>query len=59
MVEVALNPHARQSELVFALEPGQDRLMKRYKAAQDALAAAKQQDDRKAIEAAQDTLSRH
>jgi type I restriction enzyme R subunit len=57
VVEVELNPYAKQSELIFALEPVQDRLMKRYKAAQDALKAAKQQDDKKAIEAAQDTLN--
>jgi type I restriction enzyme R subunit len=34
VVAVELNPHAKQSELIAALEPVQDRVMKRYKAAQ-------------------------
>ena len=34
VVAVELNPNAKQSELVAALEPVQDRIMKRYKAAQ-------------------------
>ena len=33
-VEVELNPKAKQSDLVAALEPVADRLLKRYKAAQ-------------------------
>jgi type I restriction enzyme, R subunit len=37
VVAVELNPNAKQSELVSALEPVQDRVMKRYKAAQEAL----------------------
>ena len=40
VVAVELNPSAKQSELVAALEPVQDRLMKRYKAAQAALKPA-------------------
>jgi len=56
-VQVELNPNAKQSELIAALEPVRDRLMKRYKTAQDALKAAKQQNDQKAAEAAQDMLN--
>ena len=36
VVAVELNPSARQSDLVAALEPVQDRLMRRFKAAQQA-----------------------
>jgi len=57
VVQVELNPNAKQSELIAALEPVRDRLMKRYKTAQDALKAAKQQNDQKAAEAAQDMLN--
>ena len=39
VVAVEMNPTAKQSELIAALEPVQDRLMKRYKAAQDSLDA--------------------
>ena len=56
VVAVELNPKAKQSELIHALEPVQDRLMKRYKAAQAALLAAKGKQDNKATKAAQDTL---
>ena len=48
VVAVELNPDAKQSELVAALEPVRDRLMKRYKAAQEALKAAKAKQDDKA-----------
>ena len=57
VVMVELNPSAKQSELVAALEPVQDRIMKRYKAAQSALKTAQEGADGKAIEAAQDELS--
>jgi type I restriction enzyme, R subunit len=57
VVEVELNPHAKQSELVAALEPVQDRLMKRYKAAQAALKAAQTKEDETATKAAQDELN--
>ena len=60
VVEVELNPNAKQSELIYALEPVLDRVMKRYKAAQTALKAAqeKQRDDKdsKATKAARDEL---
>jgi type I restriction enzyme R subunit len=57
VVEVELNPNAKQSELVQALEPVRDRLMKRYKAARDALKAAKEKKDAEAARAAQDELN--
>ncbi len=57
VVAVELNPNAKQSELVAALEPVQDRVMKRYKAAQTALKAAQEKEDGTAIEAAHDELN--
>ena len=56
VVAVELNPHARQSELVAALEPVQDRIMKRYQAAQAALRLALDKRDTKAANSAQDEL---
>jgi len=47
----------KQSELVAAIEPVRDRLMKRYKAAQTALKAAKDKNDEAATKAAQDELN--
>ncbi|MDP1586912.1 MAG: type I restriction endonuclease [Prosthecobacter sp.] len=47
----------KQSELLKALEPVVDRLMKRYKAAQEALKAAKEKNDESATKAAQDELN--
>jgi type I restriction enzyme, R subunit len=47
----------KQSELLKALEPVVDRLMKRYKAAQEALKIAKEKKDENAIKAAQDELN--
>lgn len=57
VVEVALNPDAKQSELVAALDPVVDRIMKRYKAAQTALQIAKDKKDEKAIKTAQEEMS--
>jgi type I restriction enzyme R subunit len=48
---------AKQSELVAAIEPVSDRLMRRYKTAQEALKAAKEKNDESAIKAAQDELN--
>jgi type I restriction enzyme R subunit len=56
VVEVELNPNSKQSDLIKALEPVQDRLMKRYKTAQAALAAAKAKADATATAAAKDEL---
>jgi type I restriction enzyme R subunit len=57
VVEVELNPNAKQSELINALEPVSDRIMKRYKAAQEALNAAKAREDVAATEVAQNELN--
>ena len=57
VVAVELKPDARQGELVAALEPVRDRLMKRYKTAQAALKAAKDKQDEKSAKAAQDELN--
>lgn len=56
VVAVELNPHAEQSDLIAALEPVQDRIMKRYKAAVADHKAAKQAKDNAASKAAQDDL---
>lgn len=56
VVEVELNLNAKQSELVAALEPVQDRIMKRYKAAVAALKATQDKKDGIAVKAAQDEL---
>jgi type I restriction enzyme, R subunit len=48
---------AKQSELVAAIAPVEDRLMKRYKAAQEALKAAKEKNEESGIKAAQDELN--
>ena len=57
VVAVELNPNAKQSELVAALDPVQDRVTKRYKAAQEALNAAKAKQDDVGTNAAQDELN--
>ena len=57
VVAVELKPDAKQSDLVAALEPVRDRLMKRYKVAQEALEAAKTKQDDKAAEDAQNELN--
>ncbi len=56
VVAAELNPQARQSDLVKALEPVVDRLMKRFKAAQAALHAANEQSDAKARQEAKAEL---
>lgn len=53
VVAAELKPNAKQSELVAAIAPVEDRLMKRYKAAQEALKIAKEKQDKAATEAAQ------
>ncbi|OYY74339.1 MAG: type I restriction endonuclease subunit R [Gammaproteobacteria bacterium 28-57-27] len=53
---VEMNPNARQSDLVAALEPVQDRVMKRYKLAQTALSTARVRQNDKAVEDAQNEL---
>ena len=56
VVAVELNPNARQSELIAALEPVQDRMMRRYKTAVAELKAAKEKTDNAATKAVQDEL---
>jgi type I restriction enzyme R subunit len=48
VVAVELNPNAKQGELIAALEPVVDRLLKRYKASQESLLAADAKKDAKA-----------
>ncbi len=57
VVAVDLKPDAKQSELVAALEPVVDRLLKRYKAAQEALKLAREQGSEAGAQAAQDELN--
>ncbi|SFM43448.1 type I restriction endonuclease subunit R [Nitrosomonas communis] len=57
VVEVELNPNAKQSDLAGALEPVVSRLLHRYKAAQEKLKNAKAKDDAKATEVAQNELN--
>lgn len=54
---VELKPDATQGELLKALEPVVDRLMKDYKAAQEALKMAKEKNDEAAAKTAQDELN--
>ena len=56
VVAVELNTNAKQSDLVAAITPVEDRLMKRYKAAQAALKVAKEKEDDAAIKVTQDEL---
>jgi type I restriction enzyme R subunit len=56
VVGVDVRPNAKQSELVAALEPVFDRLMKRYHAAQSAAHAATIAQDDKAREAAREVV---
>ncbi len=55
---VELNPKSKQGDLVKALEPVSDHLTKRFKAARDALQAAKASGDEVGAKAAQTTCSR-
>ena len=57
VVQVELNPKARQSDLAAALEPVVSRLLHRYKAAQERLRTAGAQNDAKAASEAQDELN--
>lgn len=57
VVEILLKANAKQSELVAALEPVVDRLMKRYKAAQEAVKTAKAAKNASALETAQNELN--
>jgi type I restriction enzyme R subunit len=56
VVEVELKPDAKQSELVAALEPVVDRLMKKYKDARESLKSAREKNDKPGAEAADEEL---
>ena len=56
VVAVELNPASKQSDLIQALEPVTDRLLKRFKAAQGAFKAAQGVEDEKTAKAAKDEL---
>ncbi len=56
VVRVELDPKSRQGDLVAALEPVFDRLMKRYQAARAELVAARQRSDERAAQEAQEKL---
>jgi type I restriction enzyme R subunit len=57
VVAVELNPNATQGELLKALEPVADRLLKSYKAAQAALKVAKEKNDEAATKSAREDLN--
>lgn len=54
---IQMNPHAKQGDLIAAIEPVADRLLKRYKAAQDALLSARERDDADGVADAQDEIN--
>jgi len=56
VVKVVLDPKAKQKQLEAAITPVADRLLKRYAAAKEALAQAKELKDDKASDAAKDTM---
>ena len=57
VVAAEMKLDAKQGDLVAAIAPVEDRLMKRYKTAQQALKIARENKDEKAIKAAQDELN--
>lgn len=56
VARVELDPNAKQSELVAALEPVFDRVMRRYRTAREALLAARQGGDTEAEKGAQEAI---
>jgi type I restriction enzyme, R subunit len=56
VAKVELTPNAKQSELIAALEPVADRLLKQFKAAQTEFATALEKGDADAAKQAQDTM---
>jgi type I restriction enzyme R subunit len=57
VVAVELRPGAKQGELIAAITPVEDRLMRRYQAAQEALKIAKDKKDEVAQKAAQEDMN--
>lgn len=56
VVQVELNPTARQGDLVAALEPVADRLLRSYREARERRNAAKERNDAETIKNAQDEI---
>jgi type I restriction enzyme R subunit len=56
VARVEMDANAKQSELVAALEPVFDRVMRRYRTAREALLAARQRGDSEAQKGAQETI---
>ncbi|WP_291206850.1 type I restriction endonuclease [Hyphomonas sp.] len=56
VVKVELNPKSKQGDLIAALTPVADRLLKQYKAAQDALTIARAKEDKDGVKAAQASI---
>ncbi len=54
---VEMNPRAKQADLIAAIEPVADRLLKRYKAAQERLSNARERDDLDGASDAQDEIN--
>ncbi|MFA6135217.1 MAG: type I restriction endonuclease [Phycisphaerae bacterium] len=57
VVEVELRPTAKQSELIAAITPVEDRLMRKYRAAQEALRIAREKNDEAAAKVAQEEMN--
>jgi type I restriction enzyme R subunit len=56
VAKIEMDPNAKQAQLVAAIHPVADRLLKRYKAAQQVKAIAEAADDGAAMKAAKDEL---
>lgn len=56
VAKVVLNPDSKQSQLVDAIQPTADRLLKQYSAAKEKHKAAKEAGDEKAMQDAKDTM---
>ena len=56
VVTAELDPRAKQSDLVAAIEPVKDRLIKQYKAAQEALRIAQEKEDDEAAKEAKEEI---
>jgi type I restriction enzyme R subunit len=56
VAKIEMDPNAKQAQLIAAIHPVADRLLKRYKAAQHAKAVAEAADDGSAAKAAKDEL---
>ncbi len=54
---VEMNPQAKQGDLIAAIEPVADRLLRRYRAAQERLLTAREQSDDGAASDAQDEIN--